>query len=124
VLLAYLPASYRAPSDVENVTIHNIILSLFVAIAIVGCGQNKDGVDNSADEAIKAELRKNIAKPDTAKIGDAIISADGKSACIMFTSVGTNGKEMAWSSVLFRKMDDKWRISGLNGDPAECRMKR
>ena len=101
-----------------------VILSVLMAIAIVGCGQNKGGVDNSAEEAIKAELRRNIAKPDTAKIGDAIISADGKSACIMFTSVGTNGKEMAWSSVLLRKMDDKWRISGLNGDPAQCRMKR
>ena len=101
-----------------------VILSVLMAVAIVGCGQNKDSVDNSADEAIKAELRRNIAKPDTAKIGDAIISADGKSACIMFTSVGTNGKEMAWSSVLFRKMDDKWRISALNGDPADCRMKR
>ena len=99
-------------------------LGLAVAVALAGCSQSTSENAVSKDSDIQADLRKKLVNPESAKFGDVIESADGKSACLMFDSKGTTGQYMGWGSALLHKQGDKWVITAVNGNPAECRLKK
>lgn len=100
------------------------LIYVLAVAAIAACGQSsKDGSASKGGD-IQADLRKKLVNPESTKFGDVIESADGKSACLMFDSKGTTGQYMGWGSALLHKQGDKWVITAVNGNPAECRLKK
>ncbi len=97
-------------------------LVLTVAVTAAAFGSSSEA-QTARDNDVQAELRKKLANPETAKFGEVIAGPDGKSGCMLFDSKGTHGRYMGWGSALLAKANGKWVVVGVNGNPAECRLK-
>lgn len=96
------------------------LLTVAVAAAVFG---NTSEAQSTKDNEVQAQLRKKLVNPESAKFGDVIAGPDGKSGCMLFDSKGNHGRYMGWGSALLSKVDGKWVVVGVNGNPAECRLK-